>query len=144
MLPSVFTKQQMVAPTRGIGPAPRLCTTPGRDGCPILSWGYTRVRLFPIWMALKCDRWPFSYLGIITHNCPIMLRISQRIGHFRNIKYSAWYWGSEDKNDRNHWSQKKKDWIEQPIVLAPTKLKPAAPSRWDHFRGKAYCMSWKK
>ena len=25
------------------------------------------------------------------------------------------------------------------IVPAPTKLKPAAPSCWDHFRGKAYC-----
>ena len=36
--------------------------------------------------------------------------------------------------------RKKKDWIEQPIVLAPTQLKPAAPSCWDHFRGKAYCM----
>ena len=38
----------------------------------------------------------------------------------------------------------KKDWIEQPIVLAPTKLKPAAPSCWYHFRGKAYCMPWVK
>ena len=32
---------------------------------------------------------------------------------------------------------KKKDWIEQPLVLAPTKLKPAAPYCWDHFGGKA-------
>ena len=39
---------------------------------------------------------------------------------------------------------KKEDWIEQPIVLAPTKLKPAAPSCWDHFLGKAYCMPWVK
>ena len=31
---------------------------------------------------------------------------------------------------------RKKDWIEQPIVLAPTKLKSAAPSCWDHFSGK--------
>ena len=38
----------------------------------------------------------------------------------------------------------KKDWIEQPIVLAPTKLKPAAPSCWDHFRGKAYYVPWVK
>ena len=40
--------------------------------------------------------------------------------------------------------KKKKDWIEQPIVFAPTKLKPAAPSCWDHFRGKAYSMPWVK
>ena len=40
--------------------------------------------------------------------------------------------------------KKKKDWIEQLIVLAPTKLKPAAPSCWDHFRGKAYHMPWVK
>ena len=38
----------------------------------------------------------------------------------------------------------KKDWIEQPIVLAPTKLKPAAPSCWDHFRGKGYYVPWVK
>jgi len=37
-------------------------------------------------------------------------------------------------------SKKKKDWIEQPIVLAPTKLKPAAPSCWDGFCSKAYYM----
>ena len=43
----------------------------------------------------------------------------------------------------SHWSQKK-DWIEQPIVLAPTKLKPAAQSCWDHFRAKAYFMPWVK
>ena len=36
------------------------------------------------------------------------------------------------------------DWIEQPIVLARTKLKTAAASCWDHFRGKAYCMPWVK
>ena len=39
---------------------------------------------------------------------------------------------------------KKKDWMEQPIILAPTKLKPAAPPCWDHFRSKAYCMLWVK
>ena len=32
---------------------------------------------------------------------------------------------------------KRKDWIEQPIVRAPTKLKPTTPSCWDHFHGKA-------
>ena len=40
--------------------------------------------------------------------------------------------------------KKKKDWIEQPIVLAPAKLEPAVPCCWDHFRGKAYYMLWVK
>ena len=40
--------------------------------------------------------------------------------------------------------KKKKDWIEQPIVLPPTKLNPGAPSCWDHFRGEAYYMPWVK
>ena len=39
--------------------------------------------------------------------------------------------------------KKKKDWIELPIFLAPTKLKPAAPPSY-HFRGKAYYMRWVK
>jgi len=34
-------------------------------------------------------------------------------------------------------TSKKKVWIEESIVLAPTKLRPA-PSCWDYFRGKAY------
>ena len=38
----------------------------------------------------------------------------------------------------------KKDWIEQPIVLAPTKLEPVAPSYKDHFISKAYYMPWVK
>ena len=38
----------------------------------------------------------------------------------------------------------KKDWIEQPIVLASTKLKTAAPSCCDHFRGEAYYVPWVK
>jgi len=42
-----------------------------------------------------------------------------------------------------HWSRKrkrKKRGLDRttPIILAPTKLKPAAPSCWDHFRDKAY------
>ena len=28
---------------------------------------------------------------------------SCRIGHFQYIKYSAWKWGSEDKDNRNTW-----------------------------------------
>ena len=44
MLPSRSIEQPLVAPTRGIAPAPRLFTTPGRTDCPILSWDYMRAR----------------------------------------------------------------------------------------------------
>ena len=39
-------------------------------------------------------------------------------------------------------ARQKKDWIEEPIVPAPTILKPAAPSCWDDFRDKAHYMPW--
>ena len=46
-------------------------------------------------------------------------------------------------NGKSHWS-KKKGCVEQPTVLAPTKLKPGAPSCWNHFRGRAYYLPWVK
>jgi len=50
---------------------------------------------------------------------------------------------SRSYGNRSSTDLKKKDWIEQTIVLAPTKLQ-AGSSCWDHFRGKAYCMPWVK
>jgi len=40
--------------------------------------------------------------------------------------------------------KKKKNSIEQPIVLSSTKLNPGAPSCWEHSRGQAYYMPWVK
>ena len=61
-----------------------------------------------------------GFMVLVVHNVELWL-------HLRSCQALR-------KLDTDH---KKKDWIEQPIVPAPTKLKPVAPSCWDHFRDKA-------
>ena len=73
-------------------------------------------------------------------------RIVSAVAYFAGIFLNLRAWLELLKKSGNCFSQKlpsdlkKKDWIEQPIVLAYTKLKPATPSFWGHFRSEAYYM----
>ena len=88
--------------------------------------------------------------------------ISSLIGHFRNITYSAWWWGSDDKNNRNtlewmwnylhiiHFSlslsslphyQAEFNYIEKGLL--PTSEDARLVRRQHYSRAKVLCR-WKK
>ena len=92
----------------------------------------------------------------VTYSLPIAFISSVQAPAFRRSRVQAnradhgiWEWDTWSTHaqlfvsqttgafHKHRSKQRKKGWIEQTIVLAPTKLKPAVQSCWAHFRGKA-------
>ena len=95
----------------------------------------------------KLDSEPVLPRNLVVGLCSVILLSSYLIYFFHNA-YNATNLLREYDFSTSQWQtplvQKKKGCVEQPTVFAPTKLKPGAPSCWNHFRGRAYYLPWVK
>ena len=108
----------------------------------------TDLVMYPVFRSTSRLNRGSRYGSLMFRSSPVLATypaIPLLMGNLWKRKRKSFQWIPQVFNDggiTNCSPKKKRELIEQPIVLAPTKWKAAAQSCWDHFHVKAYYMPW--